>query len=147
MFDIGWGELLVIGVVALIAIGPKELPAVLRTTGQWMGKIRRMASEFQDQFRDAMREAEMEDLKKKVDEMTDQASGLANFDPLDSVRKDVESLVSDEPAKSAADQAATSATPETAPPSAPVENDAAVPAQGTEPKAESTDMRKPGEGA
>ena len=44
MFDIGWGELVVIGVVALIAIGPKELPGVLRTLGQWMGKIRRMAA-------------------------------------------------------------------------------------------------------
>ena len=64
MFDIGWSELLVIGVVALIAIGPKELPGVLRTVGQWMGKIRRMASEFQGQFHEAMREAEMADLKK-----------------------------------------------------------------------------------
>ena len=68
MFDIGWGELLLIGVVALIAIGPKELPAVLRTLGQWMAKIRRMASEFQNQFQEAMREAEMADLKKQVDE-------------------------------------------------------------------------------
>ena len=68
MFDIGWSELLVIGVVALIAIGPKELPGVLRSVGQWMGKIRRMASEFQGQFQEAMREAEMADLKKQVDE-------------------------------------------------------------------------------
>jgi sec-independent protein translocase protein TatB len=50
MFDIGWGELLVIGVVALVAIGPKELPGVLRTVGQWTGKLRRMATEFQNQF-------------------------------------------------------------------------------------------------
>ena len=50
MFDIGWGELLIIGIVALIAIGPKELPAALRALGQWMGKIRRMAGEFQNQF-------------------------------------------------------------------------------------------------
>ena len=54
MFDIGWSELLVIGVVALIAIGPKELPGVLRAMGHWMGKVRRMASDFQDQFREAM---------------------------------------------------------------------------------------------
>lgn len=81
MFDIGWSELLVIGVVALIAIGPKELPTVLRTVGQWMGKIRRMAAEFQGQFHDAMRELEMADLKKQVDEA---ASGLdTKFDPLD----------------------------------------------------------------
>ena len=67
MFDIGWGELVIIGVVALIVIGPKELPAVLRTLGQWMAKIRRMAAEFQGQFHEAMREAEMADLKKQVD--------------------------------------------------------------------------------
>ena len=47
MFDIGWSELVVIAVVALIAIGPKELPGVLRMVGQWMGKARKMASEFQ----------------------------------------------------------------------------------------------------
>jgi Tat protein translocase TatB subunit len=62
MFDIGGGELLLIGIVALIAIGPKELPTVLRTLGQWMGKLRRMASEFQNQFQEAVREAEMADL-------------------------------------------------------------------------------------
>ncbi len=81
MFDIGWSELLVIGVVALIAIGPKELPGVLRAVGQWSGKIRRMASEFQDQFREAMREAEMADLKKDIDEATGKLS--SSFDPLD----------------------------------------------------------------
>ena len=51
MFDIGWGELVVIGIVALIAIGPKELPTVLRTLGQYMAKIRRMASDFRASFR------------------------------------------------------------------------------------------------
>jgi sec-independent protein translocase protein TatB len=66
MFEIGWGELLIIGIVALIAIGPKELPGVLRTLGQWMSKLRRMASEFQSQFHEAMREAELADLKKQV---------------------------------------------------------------------------------
>src|SRR5258705_916327 len=91
MFDIGWGELLVIGVVALVAIGPKELPTVLRTLGQWMGKLRRMASEFQGQFQEAMREAEMSDLKKQVDEMASQAKSYANFDPVSDVRKELES--------------------------------------------------------
>ena len=91
MFDIGWGELLVIGMVALNAIGPKELPAALRGLGQWMGKIRRMASEFQNQFHEAMREAELSDLKKEVDDMASQASKMAHFDPLDDVRKEIES--------------------------------------------------------
>jgi sec-independent protein translocase protein TatB len=90
MFDIGWGELLLIGIVALIVIGPKELPGALRSLGQWMTKIRRMASEFQNQFQEAMREAELADLKKEVDEMAGQASKMTQFDPLDDVRKDVE---------------------------------------------------------
>jgi sec-independent protein translocase protein TatB len=91
MFDIGWSELLLIAVVALIAIGPKELPGALRTLGQWMGKLRRMASEFQGQFHEAMREAEMADLKKQVDEMTSQAQSYASFDPVTDIRKEFQS--------------------------------------------------------
>jgi sec-independent protein translocase protein TatB len=82
MFDIGWSEFVVIGVVALIVIGPKELPAVLRTIGQWTTKIRRMAGEFQSQFQEAMREAEMADLKKSVDELSDVTKGVT-ADPFD----------------------------------------------------------------
>ena len=76
MFDIGWSELVVIAVVALIAIGPKELPGVLRMVGQWIGKARKMAGEFQGQFQEAMREAEMADLKKSFDEVKDAATGI-----------------------------------------------------------------------
>lgn len=71
MFDIGASELLVIGVVALVVIGPKELPGVLRTVGKTVGKVRQMAGEFQAQFSEAMREAEMEDTRKKVAEIGD----------------------------------------------------------------------------
>src|SRR5258706_5040039 len=91
MFEIGWGELLIIGIVALIAIGPKELPTLFRTLGQWMSKLRRMASEFQSQFQEAMREAEMADLRKQVDEMTSQAQSYANFDPVSEVRRELAS--------------------------------------------------------
>jgi sec-independent protein translocase protein TatB len=91
MFDIGWSELLLIGIVALVAIGPKELPTVLRTLGQWMAKLRRMATEFQNQFHEAMREAEMADLKKHVDDITATAKGYANFDPVSEVRREFES--------------------------------------------------------
>ena len=89
MFDIGWSELVVIAVVALIAIGPKELPGVLRMVGQWIGKARRMASEFQGQFQEAMREAEMADLKKTFDEVKDAATGLAGGNIMTSLQKDV----------------------------------------------------------
>jgi sec-independent protein translocase protein TatB len=90
MFDIGWGELVVIGIVALIAIGPKELPTVLRTLGQYMAKVRRMASEFQGQFQEAMREAEMADLKKQAEDLRSSVSDLTNFDPMASTQKEIE---------------------------------------------------------
>jgi sec-independent protein translocase protein TatB len=89
MFDIGGGELIVIAVVALIAIGPKELPAVLRMVGQWMGKARKMAAEFQGQFQEAMREAEMADLKKSFDEVKEAATGFAGGNIMTSLQKDV----------------------------------------------------------
>jgi sec-independent protein translocase protein TatB len=89
MFDIGWSELVVIAVVALIAIGPKELPGVLRTVGQWMGKARKMAAEFQGQFNEAMREAEMADLKKSFDDIKDVATGFSTGNIMTSLQKDV----------------------------------------------------------
>jgi sec-independent protein translocase protein TatB len=89
MFDIGWSELVLIAVVALIAIGPKELPGVLRMVGQWMGKARKMAAEFQGQFQEAMREAEMADLKKSFDEVKEAASGFTSNNLMTSLQKDV----------------------------------------------------------
>src|SRR5229473_7063265 len=89
MFDIGWSELVVIAVVALIAIGPKELPGVLRMVGQWMGKARKMAAEFQGQFQEAMREAEMADLKKSFDEVKEAATGFTSGNVMTSLQKDV----------------------------------------------------------
>jgi sec-independent protein translocase protein TatB len=90
MFNLGWGELVVIGIVALIAIGPKELPTVLRTLGQWMGKVRRMANEFQGQFQEALREAELHDLQKHAEDISSSVTEFANIDPLADVQKDVE---------------------------------------------------------
>jgi sec-independent protein translocase protein TatB len=89
MFDIGWSEFLVIAVVALLVIGPKELPGVLRMVGQWMGKARKMAAEFQGQFQEAMREAEMTDLKKSFDEVKEAATGFTGGNIMTSLEKDV----------------------------------------------------------
>ncbi len=149
MFNIGWSELLVIGIVALIVIGPKELPGALRTLGQWMTKVRRMASEFQNQFHEAMREAELADLKKEVDEMTAKAQSYAHFDPVEDIRKDIEAAASpppelDTPVSEPSPPAAPAPTTEAAaPPPAPVADappsDAApapAPAQTAEPAAE-----------
>jgi len=135
MFDIGWGELVVIGVVALIAIGPKELPGVLRSVGQWTGKIRRMASEFQGQFQEAMREAEMADVKKQVDQLTSTVSDYTRFDPLAQARKEVDDAFKDvsldgkpaEPATGPASASAAIEPPQPEPASA-VSAEPAVPA-------------------
>ena len=133
MFDIGWSEIAVIAVVALIAIGPKELPGVLRMVGQWMGKARRMAAEFQGQFQEAMREAEMADLKKTFDEVKEAASGLASGNVMTSLQKDVTEALRiddvDKPAIPAAETAAiepplTPTTPEPPTPQTFVEADA-----------------------
>ncbi len=67
MFDIAWQEILVIGIVALIVVGPKELPTLLRTVGKYMGVIKRQAAEFRAQFDEAMRESELDQLRKDVE--------------------------------------------------------------------------------
>jgi sec-independent protein translocase protein TatB len=142
MFDFSWSELLLIGVVALIFIGPKELPGILRTLGQWMSKIRRMAGDFQNQFHDAMREAELADLKKEVDEMAAHAAQYSNFDPLSDVRKEMETAqrgVESALAGSAAEQSPAAGEPAAAPTAGPTPVEAAshpVAAAG-EPAAES----------
>src|SRR5947207_5152638 len=97
MFDIPWGKLVIIGVVALLVIGPKELPAVLRQLGQYMTKIRRMAAEFQGQFQEAMREAEMAELKQHFDTIQDAAKDIGSFDPVGSARKDIENAAAEKP--------------------------------------------------
>ncbi|MGB8399053.1 Sec-independent protein translocase protein TatB [Bradyrhizobium sp.] len=119
MFDIGWSELVVIAVVALIAIGPKELPGVLRMVGQWMGKARKMAAEFQGQFQEAMREAEMADLKKSFDEVKDVATGLASGNIMTSLQKDVGDALKIDDIDKPVDAQIASATGEPATPATP----------------------------
>lgn len=94
MFDIGWTELLVIGIVALIVIGPRELPKTLRTVGQMMTKVRRMAAEFQGQFNDALREAELDELRKEAEKLTNIKNPLGD---LESIKTEIESAIEDKP--------------------------------------------------
>lgn len=70
MFDIGWSELLVIGIVALVVIGPKDLPQAFRVVGQWVSKARGLAREFQTHVDDMMREADVQDMKREFRDMT-----------------------------------------------------------------------------
>lgn len=69
MLDLGWSEMLVILVVALLVIGPKDLPKVARQIGRWTGKARAMAREFQRSFDDMAREAELEEIKANLQKM------------------------------------------------------------------------------
>src|SRR5215831_18809325 len=78
MFDITSSKLLILGVVALIVIGPKDLPALLRTLGKYMGMIRRQANEFRAQFEEAMRESELAELKQQVESVGREAETSFN---------------------------------------------------------------------
>ena len=94
MLDMSWGEVMVIGAVALIVIGPKDLPRALRTVGQMTGKIRRMAAEFQGQFNEAIREAELNDVKQQLQGMNDSVSSLnTGFNPIQTIRDELKSTV------------------------------------------------------
>jgi sec-independent protein translocase protein TatB len=94
MFD-SWGELLIIAVVALVVVGPKELPQLLRTLGQWVGKARRMAGEFQSQVNEAIREAELDDVKKSVDDLRSLSPKNLIASQLASVTSDLAKVESD----------------------------------------------------
>ncbi len=71
MFDIGWDEMALVAVVALLVIGPKDLPNVLRQVGRWTRKARELAGEFQRGVDDMVRESELADLKTQVEKATD----------------------------------------------------------------------------
>ena len=67
MFDIGWSEMAVVALIALLVIGPKELPNTLRMVGRWTRKARSLTREFRSGFDEMIREAELEDVRKTVE--------------------------------------------------------------------------------
>ena len=71
MFDIGWTEILIIAVVAIIVVGPKDLPRMLRTLGRYAGQLRRTAGEFRSQFDDAIRDSELDELRSTLQDTSD----------------------------------------------------------------------------
>jgi sec-independent protein translocase protein TatB len=93
MFDFDISKMIIVGIVALAVIPPKDLPRVMRTVGQTIGKMRRMASEFQGQFMEAMREvereADLESVKKEFQAINDQAKIDTSFDPVALMREDM----------------------------------------------------------
>lgn len=80
MLEVGWSEMLVIAVVMIVVVGPKDLPGMLRTFGRTAAKLRGMAGDFQKQFNEALQEAELDDLKKSVDQ-------LRGLNPKEQIRK------------------------------------------------------------
>ena len=80
MFEVGWTEMLVIAIVMIVVVGPKDLPNMLRTFGRTTAKLRSMAADFQKQFNEALKEAELDDVKKSVDE-------LRGLSPMAEIRK------------------------------------------------------------
>ncbi len=78
MFDIAWSELIVIIVVALVVVGPKDLPRLMRTAGQWAGRARAMADQFRRSFDDMARQAELDELRAEVNKL--QQSPLGDED-------------------------------------------------------------------
>jgi len=83
MLDIGWSELLVIAVVAIVVVGPKDLPKLMRSFGHYAGKLRRAASDFQRQFDEAMRESELDEVRKTIENARSESSSLNLNAPLD----------------------------------------------------------------
>ena len=98
MLDFDISKMLVVAIVALAVIPPKDLPRVMRTVGQVMGRMRRMAAEFQGQFMDAMREAEFESVRKELADLNQKATAsiadlnqktASSFDPAAMIRDEV----------------------------------------------------------
>ncbi|GGE45374.1 hypothetical protein GCM10007276_23200 [Agaricicola taiwanensis] len=88
MFDIGWSELLIVAVVAIVVVGPKDLPDMLRNLGRGMRAIRRMASEFQGQFNEALKEAELDGVRDEFNRFRSSASDLTRFQDIPSIARD-----------------------------------------------------------
>ena len=98
MLDMSWGEVMLIGGVALIVIGPKDLPKALRTLGQITTKVRRMAGEFQSQFNEAIREAELEEVRRDVEGVKRTVDAARpSFNPVDTIRNEIRSAVESRP--------------------------------------------------
>jgi len=120
MFDLTSSKLLILAIVALIVVGPKDLPILLRTVGKYLGIVRRHAAEFRAQFDEALREAELQELKKEFEgvgrEMrsTIEQGGAALDEHVMTARRDVNGALEDKPREpeAAVDAAPPAAAPE-----------------------------------
>jgi sec-independent protein translocase protein TatB len=154
VLDIGWAELAVVGVIVLIVVGPKELPRVLRSAGQWAGKARRIAREFQNSLDDMVRESELDTVKNDIEKATkfDVKKDIENaIDPKGDVKRAFEAPAADAGEAPAADAeetgpaVATSASPTPSAKVAPEPKlpEAAPAEEATEPEVAATDEEEP----
>ena len=104
MFDLTSSKLLILGLVALIVVGPKDLPLLLRTIGKYVGMIRRQANEFRAQFDEAMRDQELANLKSEMEAVKRDVEGAVNTttsavrDDIDAVTRDIDRELKPRPA-------------------------------------------------
>ena len=106
MLDFSWSHILILLIVALVVVGPKDLPRLMRILGQWMGKARRMADEFRKSFDDMARQSELDELRKEID-------NLRSERPLAGIERDMHQSILPDDMKS---KAATAIETESAPP-------------------------------
>ncbi|WP_457586199.1 Sec-independent protein translocase protein TatB [Ensifer canadensis] len=123
MLDIGWTELVVIAIVLIVVVGPKDLPPMLRAFGRMTSKLRGMASDFRQQFDEALREADLEDVRKTISDAQslNPANALRDaMNPLRQIGNEIKSdlqkaATPDKPSVPSPEPAVTSAEPVTAP--------------------------------
>ena len=128
MFELSWGHIIVVAVVAIVVVGPKDLPRMLRALGQTVAKLRRMAGEFQSQFNEALREAELEDVKKSIESIRDLNPARQIRDAIDQSIQDLDRQPPSQPGSAPA-PGTTAAGEATGPSAAPAE---AVPPSAVE---------------
>ncbi len=88
MLDIGWTELLVVGLVLVVVVGPKDLPKVLRTIGQWTRKVKKIARDFQDNIEDIARESEIDEVRNNFNETINYSESFNNsISPEDNLKE------------------------------------------------------------
>ncbi|MBL41387.1 MAG: twin-arginine translocase subunit TatB [Rhodospirillaceae bacterium] len=88
MLDIGWTELLVVGLVLVVVVGPKDLPKVLRTIGQWTRKVKKIARDFQDNIEDIARESEIDEVRNNFNETINYSENFNNsINPEDNLKE------------------------------------------------------------
>ncbi len=143
MFDIGWSEMAVIALIALVVIGPKELPNAMRIVAKWARKARSLAREFQSGVDDMIREADLDDARKAFDATKTFDIGKVvedTVDPTGSLREEAEDLrdtaQSAGSSEAEAEKPGTGETTESAPPESEIEEAAAQPQPETGPEPE-----------